>query len=120
MWRSNATQAVPASLRDGSTCDTGEKAGTPGTLAVRLVQLPPSSFDSCRLPSSVPAQSNPFCAGDSAKLMIVQWFSAVVFSFHTGPPASFCFSLSLVVRSGLIVCQVSPKSRLRKTTLPAK
>jgi len=52
--------------------------------------------------------------------MIVQWYSAVVFSFQTGPPASFCFSLSLVVRSGLIACHVSPKSRVRNTTLPVK
>jgi hypothetical protein len=48
----------------------------------------------------------------------VQWYSAVVFSTHTGPPASFCFSGSLVVRSGLITDQVVPKSVDLKTTFP--
>jgi hypothetical protein len=43
-------------------------------------------------------------------VVMVQWYSAVVFSGKTGPPAVFCFSGSFVVRSGLMARQVRPKS----------
>src|SRR6185503_20250438 len=62
----------------------------------------------------------PFCAGDSAILMIVPWYSAVEFSIAIGPPASLSFAGSLVVRSWLICSHVLPKSGLLKRTFPAR
>ena len=49
---------------------------------------------------------------------IVQWTSAPVFSRDIGPPESFCFSGSLVVRSGLTVSQEWPLSEVRKRKFP--
>ncbi len=45
---------------------------------------------------------------------MVVWFSAVELSIVSPPDcACFCFSGSLVVRSGLIRSHVSPRSRVR-------
>src|SRR6185369_16652273 len=60
MCRSNATNAVLASVRDGSTCETGEFAARPETFLTRLDQFFPPSVVSCRLPSSVHTQICPF------------------------------------------------------------
>jgi hypothetical protein len=52
--------------------------------------------------------------------MIVQWNSARVLSLLIGPPLGFCFSGSLVVRSGLTIDHRSPRSDVLKSTLPPK
>src|SRR6266567_8641516 len=118
-WCSNATYAVPAAVREGSIHAISANFGTPGALPVRLVQCLPPSCVICRLPSSVPAQITPACAGDSAMRITVQWYSAVVFSVQM-VPTLFCFSGSLVERSGLIAFHVLPKSVDLKTTLLPK
>ena len=59
-------------------------------------------------PSSVPHQMIPGTIGDSEIVIIVQWISAPVLSSVIGPPESFCFSGSLVERSGLMTYQDCP------------
>src|SRR5437764_6460191 len=120
MCRSKATYTSSGSTREGSTCETGEFAARPGTFLTTFFQSFPPSVVTCRLPSSVPAQRTPARKGDSAKLIIVVWYSAPVFSKATGPPADFCFDLSLVVKSGLMTVQDLPKSVDLKTTLPVR
>ena len=120
MWRSKAAYAIPSPVREGSTWETGEKAPSPFTFAVTFSHVAPPSLVTCRFPSSVPAQITPARSGDSPMLMTVPWYSAVVFSMKTGPPADWSFSGSFVVRSGLIARQLPPKSSVRNTTFPPK
>ena len=65
VWRSKATKAVPASNAPACTQATQACGGRPLTLPITLLQLPPPSRVSCRLPSSVPTQIRPACLGDS-------------------------------------------------------
>jgi len=90
--------------------DTGEKGGKLGTFLITLAQVLPASWVTWRLPSSVPAQMIPAWKGDSWRLMMVQWFSAEVFSGQAGRPAVYIFSGLSVVRSGLMTFQVETKS----------
>src|SRR3954471_19404407 len=80
-----------------------------------FVQLLPPSRVTCRLPSSVPAQITWPFFGDSLTEKIVVWFSAEELSTERPPDCCcFCFFGSLVVRSGEIFSQESPRSRERK------
>src|SRR3954447_19072330 len=86
-------------------------AGTPGTFFSTLVQVWPPSRVTCRRPSSVPTQSTPFCAGLGAIWRVVVKFSAALTS-RVRPPllCCCCHSGLLVVRSGLMVVQLAPRS----------
>jgi hypothetical protein len=54
--------------------------------------------------------------GDSDIVIIVQWFSAPVTSWVRPPESEeFRFSGSFVVKSGLMICHVSPLSTDLKT-----
>ena len=86
---------------------------------VTFCQLLPSSRVSCTRPSSVPAQITPLSWGDTASAKIVSYTSTPVTSLLTGPPERPCLLGSLRVRSGLIVSQVVPWSRLRSSTCAA-
>src|SRR5262245_9009114 len=110
--------AVPASLCDAWTDATQEKRGAPWMFGATLVQLLPPSRVNCRLPSSVPAQIRFWSFGLSAIERIVQWNSARVLSVLISPPLAFCFSLSFVVRSGLITLQLEPPSVVLNSTFP--
>ena len=89
--------------------------------AATLVQVLPPSRVTCTLPSSVPTQITSRFFGDSAIAKIVQWFSAVELS-RVSPPDSSCFCLagSLVVRSGEMRSQESPRSRERNRNCAPK
>ncbi len=116
-WPSNVRYAVPSATCDASRRLTQVPFGTPGTFARTLAQVAPPSRVICTFPSSVPTQMMPGRMGDSAIVMIVQWVSAPVSSIVM-PPVAFMLppcrgpslSLSLVVRSGLMICQWSPRS----------
>ena len=88
--------------------------GSPGTLPATFVHVLPPSRVTWTLPSSVPTQMTLRFFGDSEMTKMVQWFSAVE-SSSVNPPDSccFCFSGSLVVRSGEIRSHDSPLSRER-------
>src|SRR5690349_20443070 len=105
---------VPSSRCPGSTDVTHAFLGRPAMWATTLVQVFPPSLESWRLPSSVPTQMTLPFFGDSAMEKIVVCISADELSTVTPPDCScFCFSGSLVVRSGEIRSQVWPKSRER-------
>ena len=70
-WRSMATKAVPASKCEHSIRGIARSVGTPGIFSRQVGPLPPSSFETHSLPSSVPTQSTPCCTGDSAMARIV-------------------------------------------------
>src|SRR5215471_1436870 len=94
-WRRRVlvTYAVPAANFDAYTRDTQPSAG-PGETSD---QCAPASCVTCALPSSVPTQMTPACAGDSEMVVMVQnWID---------PRGTLIFSGSLVVRSGEMVCQ---------------
>ena len=88
--------------------------GTPGSFFPTLVQDFPPSRVSWMFPSSVPTHTTSWFLGDSQMVKMVQWFSADELSTER-PPDSACFCLtgSLVVRSGEMRSQVSPRSRVR-------
>src|SRR5262245_8999509 len=98
--------------------DTQENFGAPMMFGPTFVQVLPPSRVTCTLPSSVPAQTTFASRGLSAIEMIVQWNSARVLSLEISPPLDTCFVLSLVVRSGLMIDQCSPRSAVLKSTLP--
>ena len=84
-----------------------------GRLAVRSVQCAPSSSVTQSLPSSVPAQSSPFC-GATRRACRRRRSSRRRFrsrSSSSGPASE---------RSGLIAVHLSPRSVSRKTRLPAR
>ncbi len=58
--------AVPPSKLDGSIFDTTVQGGSPVMFFVTSVQLAPPSRVFHSLPSFVPTQINPRCAGDGA------------------------------------------------------
>ena len=110
-WPSAVTKAARRSWGEASTQLIQVPLGTPGRFAATLVQRAPSSVVTCRLPSSVPAQTTRRSRGDSAIVKIVQWFSAVVLSTVRPPDSSWrCSAGSSVVRSPEIRFQVSPRS----------
>ena len=112
-WKSNVAYAVAGSNRLGSTQVTHGPFGKPGTTT--FVQCAPPSRVTCTLPSSVPTQTVFASSGDSLITLIVVFDSADELSTVMPPDSScFCFSGSLVVRSGEIRCQVSPWSVERK------
>ncbi len=85
-----------------------------------LVQVTPPLRVTWTLPSSVPTQIRPGRRGDSEMVMMVQWVSAPVTS-GVIPPVGLAWVilvLSLVVRSGLMIIQWSPRSVDRKRWLP--
>src|ERR1022692_4416346 len=116
MWRSKVGQAVPSAKQLASTQDTQGAFPTPCTLAATLVQCWPPSRVIWTLPSSVPAQIRWSFLGDSEIEYTVVFISATELSTFTPPDSScFCFSGSLVVRSGEIRSQDWPWSRERNT-----
>src|SRR2546428_8811530 len=89
--------------------------GIPPTFPTTLLHDLPPSREICTLPSSVPTQITFEFFGDSATEKIVVCISAEELSTVTPPDCScFCFSGSLVVRSGEMRSQLSPLSRERK------
>src|SRR6266516_4307561 len=110
---------MPASAFDAEIDDTQPKRGAPAMFGATFVQCVPPSRVICTFPSSVPAQRTLRSRGLSASARFVQWVSARVLSGLMGPPLGLCFSLSFVVRSGLITFHVVPPSAVLKTTLPA-
>ncbi len=115
VWRSNVAYAVPLSWRLAAIELTHDALGSPATLAVKSVQLFPPSRVSCTLPSSVPTQTMFASSGDSLMEKMVVCISADELSTVMPPDCScFCFSGSLLVRSGEMRSQVSPRSRERK------
>ncbi len=89
--------------------------------AATFVQVLPPSRVTWTLPSSVPTQITSLFFGDSAIAKIVQWFSAVELSSVSPPDSScFCFSGSLVVRSGEMRSHESPWSRERNRNCEPK
>src|SRR2546421_9972715 len=117
-WLSTTRYAVPAANGDGSTHTTVPQSGRSGMFAVTFVHVLASSRLTWTNPSSLPAQSRPFCLGDSARAKTVQYVSAPVLSPVIGPPDHCCFCLSLRVRSSETFSHVCPPSRVRKTKLP--
>ena len=113
-----ATYARPGTARDAWTLPTHECDGAPSMFGATFVQVRPPSRVSWTLPSSVPTQITSGSSALSEIDRIVLWYSARVLSGVIGPPESRCFSGSSVVRSGLIMSQLSPPSRVRKRTLP--
>src|SRR5262249_25339847 len=97
-----------------STQVTQVAGGSPGIFLPTLVHDLPPSRVSCRFPSSVPTHTTSWFLGDSQIEKMVQWFSADELSTDN-PPDSWWWSLagSLVVRSGEMRSQVSPRSRVR-------
>src|SRR5215831_13684503 len=94
--------AVPAANFEPYTRETHPSAGPVETSA----QCEPASRVTCTLPSSVPTQMTPACAGDSEIVVMVQnWIE---------PRGTEIFCGSLVVRSGDISSQWSPRSLERK------
>src|SRR6266571_1700603 len=88
--------------------------GSPLILPTTFFQVLPPSRVSCTLPSSVPTQIKFGFFGESEIAKIVVCISAEELSTVTPPDCScFCFSGSLVVRSGEIRSQVWPWSRER-------
>ena len=83
--------------------------GMPTTFPTTLLHDLPPSPEICTLPSSVPAQITFEFFGDSEMAKIVVCISAEELSTVTPPDCScFCFSGSLVVRSGEMRSHVSP------------
>src|SRR6266508_4760684 len=114
MWRSNAAYAPPSSYRLASTQETIGAGPSAGTLATTFVQLLPPSRVTCTLPSSVPAQMTCALRGDSLIAYTVVFISAAELSTVTPPDSScFCFSGSLVERSGEMRSHDCPLSRDR-------
>src|SRR5262245_30713075 len=113
-WPSKVAYAVPSSKWLASMRDTQVHLGSPATFFVMLLQLLPPSRVICTLPSSVPTQIRSEFFGDSQIVKMVQWFSALELSTES-PPDSPCLSLagSLVLRSGEMRSQASPRSRER-------
>src|SRR2546422_8333232 len=97
--------AVPASYRDASMLLTVPQGGSPGMFFVTLVQFFPPSRVICTRPSLVPAQIKPFSFGDSAIANTTELYSTPMLS-PVSPPENPCLLLSLVVRSGLMTCQL--------------
>src|SRR5687767_8013327 len=83
--------------------------GRLGMLPVTLFQLFPPSRVSWTTPSFEPAQIKPFSLGDSAMANRVEKYSTPMLS-PVRPPEKPCLLLSLVVRSGLMICQLCPAS----------
>src|SRR5258707_2505840 len=83
--------------------------GSPGRFLVTLVQFLPPSRVTCTSPSLVPAQINPGSFGDSVIAKTTGAYSTPMLS-PVSPPENPCLLLSLVVRSGLITCQLLPPS----------
>src|SRR5712692_5444578 len=101
--------AVPASYRDGSMLPTVPHGGRLGMFLVTLVQFFPPSRVICTNPSLVPAQISPFSRRDSAIANTTELYSTPILS-PVRPPENPCLLLSLVVRSGLMSCQLWPAS----------
>src|SRR5258708_22668679 len=109
--RSNVAYAVPGSKRLASTQVTQLAFGKPGTLPTTFVQCAPPSRVSCTFPSSVPTQIVFASSGDSLITTMVVCISAEELSTVMPPDSSCrCFSGSLVVRSGDMRSQVSPRA----------
>src|SRR6516165_2825773 len=101
MWRSRVAYAVPSAKRPASTQETHGALPAPLTLDAVLVHVLPPSRVICRLPSSVPTQMSLPLRGDSEMEYTVVFISAAELSTVMPPDSScFCFSGSLVVRSG--------------------
>ena len=83
-------------------------------LRVTLVQVPPPSRERCTSPSLVPAQSSPFCTGDSAIAKTTPAYSTPMLS-GVRPPETVCRRLSFRVRSGLMTRHVRPLSMVTCT-----
>ncbi len=86
-------------------------AGTPRTFFSTLVQVLPPSRVTCSRPSSEPAQITPRCTrarrqGDQGGEVL----GAGDVRSEAAGLACFCHSGLSVVRSGLIIVQVSPRS----------
>src|SRR5262245_50961464 len=114
VWRSNVAYAVAVSNRLASIELTHDAAGRSLVLAVRLLQLLPALRESWTLPSSVPTQITFASRGDSLIAKIVVCISADELSTVMPPDCSCCCLVgSLVVRSGEIRSQLSPRSRER-------
>src|SRR3954464_4355909 len=112
--RSKHAYAVAGSCRLASIQLTQDALGNPVTLPTTLFQVLPASRVSCTLPSSVPTQIVFGSLGDSAIEKMVVCISADELSTVTPPDCScFCLSGSLVVRSGEMRSQLSPRSRDR-------
>src|SRR5436190_17121480 len=113
--RSKVANAVPASKWPASTEETHAFLGKSLILPITFLQVLPPSRVNCKLPSSVPTQIKFESFGDSQMEKIVVCISADELSTVIPPDSScFCFSGSLVVRSGEMRCQLSPRSRERK------
>src|SRR5437899_4365263 len=80
-----------------------------GIFLVTFVQFLPPSRVICTWPSFVPAQITPASFGDSAMAITTGAYSTPMLS-PVSPPENPCLLLSLVVRSGLITCQLLPPS----------
>src|SRR5206468_7348295 len=107
--------ATAGSKRLASTHETHDLGGRAGTFFATLVQVFPPSLVSWRLPSSVPTQITFPFLGDSLIEKMLVCISADELSTVMPPDSScFCFSGSLVVRSGEMRSQVSPRFFERK------
>ena len=101
MWTSKLAYTVASSKWPASSDDTQAFFGSPRMFATTFVHVFPPSRVTCTLPSSVPAQTTSGFLGDSEIAKIVVCISADELSTVTPPDCScFCFSGSLVVRSG--------------------
>src|SRR5262249_3487797 len=114
----------PASCREAHTAETYVPSGTPGKRSVLRQVVPPSS-EICTRPSSVPTHSKPSCSGDSASAeatlrSVVNRLRVTASGPHSLLITGTLLRSSCRVRSGLTVFQVSPRSSLRKRTLPAR
>src|SRR5262249_13520996 len=98
--------------------DTQENFGAPVMFGATFVHVLPPFCVTCTLPSSVPAQITLASRGLSAMERIVQCTLARWLSWEISPPLATCFVLSLVLRSGLMIDQCSPRSVVLKSTLP--
>src|SRR6266705_2033245 len=111
---SKVANAVPSLKCPASIEVTHAFLGRPLILLTTFFQVLPPSRVTCMLPSSVPTQIRFGFFGDSQIEKIVVCISAEELSTVMPPDSScFCFSGSLVVRSGEILSQLCPWSRDR-------
>src|SRR5438105_8777093 len=106
--------AVPSAYRDGSMLVTVPQGGRLGMFDVKFVQVFPPSRVSCTRPSLVPTQSVLASCRDSAIANTTPAYSTPMLS-GVRPPELCCRDLSFSVRSGLIISQLWPPSRVTWT-----
>ena len=66
--------------------DTHDSGASPSMFFATFDQVTPLSRVNWTFPSSVPTQMRPAMMGDSAIVMMVQWYSAALLSGVIGPP----------------------------------